>query len=309
MLQDEGPTRVVGAEHHTATGCRQLNSLVLREALLIDIEVATPRQAVEDEVSVRRPERRERGLIRRVEGQCGNGGADSGIMRRRLGRKADAMENRMSHSANRRILLASAAAAGLSLALPAWAGLLRTPSQALGPFYPRQLPLDNDNDLVSVAGRSGSARGEICNLHGRILDEAGQPVGAARVEIWQCDAFGRYHHPDDRGDRPLDPGFQGYGRFTTGVDGGYRFRTIKPVPYPGRAPHVHFAITVAGQAPLVTQMYVAGAAENAGDGLLQGVRDPQARAALLATFVRPADGGDLLARFDIVLGPATPGGR
>lgn len=223
----------------------------------------------------------------------------------------------MSDSARRRILLATASLTGLSLAIPAWAGLLRTPLQALGPFYPRQLPLDNDNDndLVRVAGQSGIARGEICNLHGRILDESGQPLAAARVEIWQCNAFGRYHHPGDRGsrgerdERPLDPNFQGYGQFTTGSDGGYRFRTIKPVAYPGRAPHIHFAITVAGQAPLITQMYVAGAGENAGDGLLQSVRDPQARAALIVAFEQAPAGGDLLARFDIVLGVAAGAGQ
>jgi len=233
-------------------------------------------------------------------------------MRGGPGRKAEALENRMSHSARRRILLTTASVTGLALAVPAWAGLLRTPPQALGPFYPQQLPLDDDNDLVSVAGQSGIARGEICNLHGRIVDETGQPLAAARVEIWQCNAFGRYHHPGDRGERPLDPNFQGYGRFVTGSDGGYRFRTIKPVAYPGRAPHVHFAITVAGQPPLITQMYVAGAAENAGDGLLQSVRDPLARAALIVPFEQPAGGGNLLARFDIVLakpGRAEPGSR
>ncbi|HRF06524.1 MAG TPA: hypothetical protein PLP32_18295, partial [Accumulibacter sp.] len=92
------------------------------------------------------------------------------------------------------------------------------------------------------------------------------------------------------------------------VTGGYRFRTIKPVAYPGRAPHIHFAITVDGQAPLVTQMYVAGAAENAGDGLLQRVRDPLARAALIVAFEQTPGGGELLARFDIVLGAAGQGG-
>lgn len=211
----------------------------------------------------------------------------------------------MHHRARRRILLATASATGLSLALPAWADLLRTPPQALGPFYPRELPLDSDNDLVTVAGRKGIASGEISNVHGRVLDEAGKPVAGAKVEIWQCNAFGRYHHPGDWGDRPLDPGFQGYGQFTTGADGGYRFRTIKPVPYPGRAPHIHFAVTAPGYAPLVTQMYVAGAPENEGDGLLRGVRDPKAREALIVVFAKSAGGGELLARFDIVLGPGT----
>jgi protocatechuate 3,4-dioxygenase beta subunit len=120
---------------------------------------------------------------------------------------------------------------------------LRTPQQSRGPFYPTQLPLDRDNDLVTVAGRAGSARGEVTSVVGRILNERDRPISNARVEIWQCDANGRYHHPGDRRDVALDSNFQGYGQFITGSDGAYRFRTIKPVPYPGRAPHIHFAIS------------------------------------------------------------------
>lgn len=188
--------------------------------------------------------------------------------------------------------------------LPAWAAeLLRTPRQSRGPFYPAELPLDHDNDLVRVAGRSGIARGEISNVVGRVLDESGRPLREARVEIWQCDANGRYRHPWDRRDVPLDPHFQGYGQTVTGADGAYRFRTIKPVPYPGRAPHIHFAVSGPGFAPLITQLYVEGAPENAHDGLLQGIPDPRARQRLVVPFAPPA--GDptaaLLARFEIVL--------
>jgi len=206
----------------------------------------------------------------------------------------------------RRLLGAAAAAFGL-----AWIGapgtlaaqLLRTPPQSRGPFYPVELPLDRDNDLVTVAGRPGIAQGEVANVVGRILDERGRPVVAARVEIWQCDAHGRYRHPWDRRDAPLDPNFQGYGQFITGADGAYRFRTIKPVPYPGRAPHIHFAISGPGFEPLITQMYVAGAPENQRDFLLNGIPDPKARQRLIVPFERAV--GDpsatLLARFDIVL--------
>jgi protocatechuate 3,4-dioxygenase beta subunit len=187
---------------------------------------------------------------------------------------------------------------------PAWAEkLLRTPPQTRGPFYPQELPLERDNDLVTVGGGSGLARGEIATVAGRVLDESGRPVRQARVEIWQCDVNGRYRHPWDRRDMPLDPNFQGYGQFVTGADGAYRFRTIKPVPYSGRAPHIHYAISGPGFEPLVTQLYVAGAPENARDGVLNGIADPRARRQVIVDFERPPGrpGGELQARFDIVL--------
>lgn len=186
--------------------------------------------------------------------------------------------------------------------LPGWAAtLLRTPRQGRGPFYPLTLPLERDNDLVTVAGGTGLARGEIAHVGGRVLDETGRAVAGARVEIWQCNAFGRYHHPWDRRDAPLDPNFQGYGQFLTGPDGAYRFRTIKPVPYPGRAPHIHFAVSGPGFEPLVTQLYVAGAPENATDFLLNGIPDPRLRQLLVVPFERLPDRPELVARFDLVL--------
>ncbi|MGF1663441.1 MAG: response regulator, partial [Kineosporiaceae bacterium] len=105
------------------------------------------------------------------------------------------------------------------------------------------------------------------------------PVVDSLVDIWQCDALGRYRHPRDPG--PRDEGFQGYGRVRTNGDGAYRFRTIRPVPYPGRTPHIHFAVTVPGGTPWTTQMYVAGEPLNERDFLLAQVRDPAARARLL----------------------------
>ena len=182
------------------------------------------------------------------------------------------------------------------------AALMATPAQSRGPFYPVRLPLDSDNDLVHVQGSTGIAKGEISNVVGRVLDTRGRPISGMRVEIWQCNAQGRYHHPGDRRDVPVDPNFQGYGQFTTGADGGYRFRTIKPVPYPGRAPHIHFTISGPGIEPLTTQMYVAGAPENDGDWILNRIRDARARESLIVPFAPSADTpGELQAKFDIVL--------
>ena len=122
-----------------------------------------------------------------------------------------------------------------------------TPQQTAGPFYPLAFPADADNDLAQVAGRNGIAEGTVTYVTGRVLDAAGQSIPGARVEIWQCDAHGRYHYVrDDRAGRPIDENFQGYGQIITDGAGAYRFRTIRPVPYPGRTPHIHFAVTAAG---------------------------------------------------------------
>jgi protocatechuate 3,4-dioxygenase beta subunit len=200
---------------------------------------------------------------------------------------------------NRRDLILRVCAAAALAPLGALGALAPTQPQPRGPFYPDRLPLDRDNDLLQVAGVPGLARGESTDLTGLVLDLDGQPIRGALVEIWQCDANGRYLHRGDGRGIPRDPAFQGYGRFETGADGAYRFRTIKPVPYPGRAPHIHFAVQAQGRRPLVTQLYVQGAPENAGDWLLESAADP---AALTVPFL-PARSptAALAARFDLVL--------
>jgi protocatechuate 3,4-dioxygenase beta subunit len=205
----------------------------------------------------------------------------------------------------RRQLLGIATVSGFILALPgrAWSALSPTAFQPRGPFYPDQLPLDDDNDLVRVQGNAELAKGEVTDLSGRILDTKGQPVSDALVEIWQCDANGRYLHRLDDRRVERDSGFQGYGRYVTAADGRYRFRTIKPVPYPGRAPHIHFSVSAPGRPPLITQMYVAGAPENSRDWLLNAVTDEAARARLIVAFEPAPTHGTaaLQARFDLVL--------
>jgi protocatechuate 3,4-dioxygenase beta subunit len=206
---------------------------------------------------------------------------------------------------SRRRLLAGLGGGSLLLASPGlFAELLLTPAQTLGPFYPDRLPLDQDNDLLQVGDRSTQASGTVVQLHGQILDARGEPLKGALVEIWQVDANGIYLHSrgGDRGRR--DPNFQGYGRFETASDGGYRFRTIRPVPYPGRTPHIHFAVTLPGLPRFVTQCYIRGEPLNQRDGVLNAVRDPRLRERLIVPFVPVAGAraGEQLARFDIVLG-------
>ena len=182
-----------------------------------------------------------------------------------------------------------------------------TPSQMLGPFYPVTPPLHKDNDLTQVEGRSARAAGQIADLSGRVLDIDGRPLAGLRVEIWQCDANGRYRHPRDRSDVEADPNFQGFGHTVTDAEGRYRFRTIRPVPYPGRTPHIHAAVFQEADRPFVTQIYVAGEPLNARDGLF--MRVPEAlRPLLLADFVAVDDPvAELAAEFDFVLAPVLAG--
>ena len=207
----------------------------------------------------------------------------------------------------RRVIAGGLAAAG-ALILPAGlraqaAGLVPTPPQTTGPFYPVTFPSDVDSDLVVLRGAEARAEGVVTHVMGRVLGVDSRPVPGATVEIWQCDARGRYLHPGDTGSRPRDSAFQGFGRATAGADGSYRFRTIRPVAYPGRTPHIHFAITAPGRRELVTQMYVAGEPLNERDGLYRSIRDPRQRAAV-TVLLEEAGGiepGALAGTFDVVL--------
>jgi protocatechuate 3,4-dioxygenase beta subunit len=209
----------------------------------------------------------------------------------------------------RRDLLIGTTAAALlpSLPLPARAAdsarFVITPGQTEGPFYPVTLPADMDNDLVRVAGHAAQALGQVTHVTGRVLGKRGTPVRGAMVEIWQCDANGIYNHPRQPGLQRRDAAFQGYGRTQVAEDGGYAFRTIRPVAYPGRTPHIHFKVHAPGVGRLTTQMYVAGERENATDGVLNGIRSAAARKSVIVRL-EPAgtlEPGALRGVFDIVL--------
>lgn len=158
----------------------------------------------------------------------------------------------------RRHLIVGAAAVA-SVAAAKSQNPVPTSAQDMGPFYPLLRPSDHDSDLTRVKGRSGTAVGQPINVIGRIVDLHGNPIRGARVELWQCNAAGRYDHPGDRANpAALDPNFQGFARLATDRDGQFKFRSVKPkdydTPIGRRTPHIHFAID--GRAErLVTQMY------------------------------------------------------
>ena len=171
-----------------------------------------------------------------------------------------------------------------------------TPAQTEGPFYPVALPADADADLLA----NGPLRymdGQPAWVEGVVSDLDGRPVRGAVVEIWQCDQQGRYHHPGDGG--RADRAFQGFGRVAVDGEGRWRFRTIRPVAYGPRAPHIHVKVKLSSRELLTTQLYVQGDPGNARDFLWRGLRSDEDRAALTVAFARGTEG--LHARFPIVV--------
>jgi protocatechuate 3,4-dioxygenase beta subunit len=151
--------------------------------------------------------------------------------------------------------------------------LIPTSSQDLGPFYPIVRPIDHDADLTRIKGRSGTAMGQPINVIGRIVDLHGNPVRGASLDIWQCNAAGRYAHPGDTANpAALDPNFQGFARLASDRDGQFKFRSVKPkdydTPIGRRTPHIHFQIDGHSER-LVTQMYFPGEPLNDIDFLLK----------------------------------------
>jgi protocatechuate 3,4-dioxygenase beta subunit len=181
--------------------------------------------------------------------------------------------------------------------------LIVTPGQTEGPFYPVSLPADMDADLVRVQGQKAQAVGRVTHVSGRILNRHGEIVRGAMVEIWQCDARGIYNHPRAPGQSRHDAGFQGYGRTAIDASGRYAFRTIRPVAYPGRTPHIHFKVHAPGAGRLTTQLYVADEPQNATDGVLNAISDRNARARVIVRLEEAGEieAGALKGTFDIVL--------
>ena len=206
----------------------------------------------------------------------------------------------------RRHFLGTAAFGSLALsAAGAFAEeLARTPPQGEGPFYPDRLPLDTDNDLIVINDGITPAVGEITHLSGRILDEGGEPIRGALVEIWQCDNNGAYLHTRSANRDKRDRNFQGFGRFLTGSNGQYYFRTIKPVTYPGRTPHIHIAVSKNGKRIFTSQILVKGEARNERDGVFRRLREQTDRDTILADFkpIKDSRFGELAADFNVVLG-------
>jgi protocatechuate 3,4-dioxygenase, beta subunit len=185
-----------------------------------------------------------------------------------------------------------------------------TPEVLMGPFYPMLKPLDKDADLTRLNGQKGVAAGAIIQVAGRVLDQKGNPVKGAKIEIWQANTYGRYAHSSDPNTAPLDPNFQGFAVLKTDNEGRYRFKTVKPGAYPAsptwqRPPHIHF--DVEGKANrLVSQMFFPGESLNEKDALFLNLRSQSEKtaAAVIAQTLAPTkeiEKGAMLFGWDIVL--------
>lgn len=203
----------------------------------------------------------------------------------------------------RRRLLAYAGAAATALMAPASAlraqtALTPTPASTEGPFYPENWTPEPMTQLVRGA-LMGNAMP--LALEGRIFDRFGKPLEGARVEIWLADGLGKYTHTRDSEAKERDPNFAGFGWMKTAADGRYGFSAIRPVPYTGRTPHIHFAVIAPRAKKLVTQMFVEGVAQNERDYLYTHI--PRAQRSLVTAKLENTGAGQAgqRASFDLIL--------
>jgi protocatechuate 3,4-dioxygenase beta subunit len=203
----------------------------------------------------------------------------------------------------RHLVVGAAAVASVSAAKSQ--NLVASSAQDLGPFYPMLRPADHDADLTRVKGRDGTAMGQPITVIGRIVDLRGNPIRNAEVELWQCNAAGRYDHPGDRANpAALDANFQGFARLATDRDGQFKFRSVKPkdydTPIGRRTPHIHFDIR-GHRERLVTQMYFPNEPLNDGDFLLKNAAP---RESVIAEAMERLSGDPqaLAFRWTVVLG-------
>jgi len=209
--------------------------------------------------------------------------------------------------ASRRRTLRALASSAAALALPALASSRRAIARMTeGPFYPprswRERWSDWDADLTRVPHAGGIARGEHLGLEGRVLDVDGRAIDGATVEIWQCDALGHYRHPSTEPALRADDAFQGFGSTRSDAGGRLRFRTIRPVPYPGRTPHIHVKLRHASFGELTSQLFVAGDPGNARDFLWRALAVDDRPALEMRLDDGPADSGlRWLVRHDLVV--------
>ena len=211
---------------------------------------------------------------------------------------------------NRRRVLQGSLGAVAALAAPALASSRRALARMTdGPFYPprswRERWSDWDADLTRVqqSGSGRVAQGEHLGLEGRVIDVNERLIDGAIVEIWQCDAVGHYRHPStEPASGAVDDGFQGFGATRSEAQGQFRFRTIRPMPYPGRTPHIHVKLRHASFGEVTSQLFVAGDPGNARDFLWRALAADDRAALEMRLQSAGADSGlRWLVRHDLVV--------
>lgn len=176
--------------------------------------------------------------------------------------------------------------------------LRATTSQTVGPFFSIGLERLNCAELAGLG-----VAGERVTIEGRVLDADSVGVPDAIIELWQANSYGKYAHPDDPQDKPVEAAFRGYGRIPTDDDGKFRFTTIKPGAVPGpdgklQAPHIAVSVFMRGLLRrLVTRIYFPDEPVNAGDFVLSLV-EAERRGTLIA---QKAPGADGLLKWDVIV--------
>ena len=176
----------------------------------------------------------------------------------------------------------------------------QTPSQTVGPFYAIGLTRKPMNVMATE-----STRGQQIRIEGQIFDGDGLAIPDVMVEIWQANSYGRYNHPDDKQEKPLDAAFTGWGRSATDDKCFYSFETIKPGPVPDaedslQAPHINVVVFARGMlVHAYTRMYFADEPANANDAVLNSIKSKKRRQTLIASPGMESD--KTVYRFDIRL--------
>lgn len=179
---------------------------------------------------------------------------------------------------------------------------MTTPREVEGPFYPVTPQKDKDADLTRVEGKNGIAKGEIVEVSGQVFDQHGNSVEDVTIDLWQANSFGKYHHPHDHSEAPIDENFQSWAILQSGTQGKFKFKTVIPGAYPvgassQRTPHIHFKVGKHGYVSLLTQMYFPNQPLNDKDGLFR--RKSVAEQKLMTA--KKLSNNDNQYRFDFIL--------
>ena len=180
--------------------------------------------------------------------------------------------------------------------------MIQSPSQTVGPYFAQGLLREGDPVFTNVLV-SENTNGERIRIEGCVIDAEGRPIEDAMIEIWQANSHGRYNHPLDEQDKPLNPEFRGHGRASTDINGNYRFETIKPGSVPGpdnntQAPHINAIVFARGMlSHAFTRIYFEDEALNQVDPVLVSIEDAAHRKTLVAR--REEADGVVVYRFDI----------
>jgi protocatechuate 3,4-dioxygenase alpha subunit len=180
--------------------------------------------------------------------------------------------------------------------------MIQSPSQTVGPYFSQGLLREGDPVFTNVL-ISENTEGERIRIEGCVFDAEGRPIEDAMLEIWQANRHGRYNHPLDEQDKPLDPEFRGHGRASTDINGNYWFETIKPGSVPGpdnktQAPHINVIVFARGMlSHAFTRIYFEDETSNQDDAVLMSIEDLAHRNTLVARW-QEAEGA-VIYRFDI----------